>query len=153
MKWFIAAFSCFAFYAHGLADEGQNGLYGHDQRLNGDAILQDFLGTTFNGAYSLTKDGEPTRFYTETHQENSEVLYVENGESFPGIWTIRRNLMCYDYYSDAMNGGCFKIFRSGNCYYFYGDIVPSHLIGEEKNYWTARSVIKGQTPDCDPGIS
>ena len=123
------------------------------QRLNSDDILRAFNGQTHNGAYSLTQDGEPTRFYVEDHLETSEAIYSENGISYPGVWSIMRDHLCYDYVSDDMTGGCFKVFQIGNCYFFFGDNIPNHLINLEQNYWTARSVIKGQSPDCDPGVS
>lgn len=153
MKWFIFILSAILSFNLACAQNGSIDDHGHDKQLDGDDILDEFLGQTFNGAYSLSDDNEPTRFFTESHEETSEALYTEDGLSYPGIWTIRKNLICYQYASPDMTGGCFQVFKTGNCYFFYGDNVPANFIGAGKYFWTARSVIKGTTPDCDPGIS
>jgi len=120
------------------------------KRLKGDALLEAFIGKTFDGAYNFTDDGEPQRFFTEHHNEDSRATYTEGDATTEGIWTIAKNMLCYRYKSSAMQGGCFRVYKVGNCFYFYDQRLRErpHEIGE--NYWTARITVSGEVPNCDP---
>ncbi len=120
------------------------------KRLKGDALLDAFIGKTFDGAYNFTDDGEPQRFFTEKHHEDSRAAYTESDVTTQGVWTIMKDALCYRYKSTSMTGGCFRVYKVGNCFYFYDQRLRErpHEIGE--NYWTARSTVSGEAPNCDP---
>ncbi len=122
-------------------------------RLMGDALLEAFKGVTHDGAYNFDPNGDPGRFYKETHHETGEVTYSEGEQTTGGAWIIRKDIMCYVYPPTAMPGGCFRVYQVGNCYYFYNDGIPEFSDELDRDYWTARSVKQGQRPDCGPGIS
>ena len=122
-------------------------------RVIGDDLLKEFMGITHEGAYNFTEDGEPTRYYSEAHHKSGKTTYIEGDINTIGAWIIRKTVMCYAYPNVDMQGGCFRIYKVGNCFYFYNDAIPQ--VGDEldRNYWTARSVKKGERPNCEPNVS
>jgi len=52
-----------------------------------------------------------------------------------------------------MPGGCFRVYRVQNCFYFYSDTLIEREDELDRDYWTARSVIKGDQPKCEAAIS
>lgn len=123
------------------------------KRLKGDTLLEAFLGQTFDGAYNFTEDGEPRRFFSEDHHEDNRVSYTERDKTTKGIWMIMKDAICYRYKSDTMTGGCFRVYKVGNCFYFYDQRLRETTVEIGENYWTARSTRKGEDPDCDPNYT
>lgn len=119
------------------------------ERLKGDALLDAFMGQTFAGAYNFTEDGKPQRFFTEVHSEDSQAIYTEDGNTTKGIWTIMQDNLCYRYKSSNMSGGCFRVYQVSNCYYFYDQRIRERPREIGEDYWTARSTLKGEEPDCE----
>lgn len=122
-------------------------------RLLGDDLRKSFRGKTHSGAYNFTEKGEPTRFYEETHKSDGRISYTENGRQDPGTWLILKDTLCYLYDAADMPGGCFRVYRVENCYYFYSDQNIERQDELDRDYWTARSVIKGEQPQCEASIS
>jgi len=123
-------------------------------RIKGDALLESFLNTTHDGAYNFTEEGEPQRFYKETHHEDSKVTYTEDdGNPVDGLWSIRRNLLCFQYPGQKMSGGCFRVYKVGNCFYYYNNDIPEYGFEIDRDYWTARSVKAGEEPNCEAMVS
>ncbi len=126
----------------------------HALRITGDTLLNSFLNTTHDGAYNFSPDGEPQRFYTETHHDDSKVTYVEgDGKPVNGLWSIRRNLLCFEYPGGSMPGGCFRVYKVGNCFYYYNNNIPEYGFEIDRDYWTARSVKAGEEPNCEAMVS
>lgn len=123
------------------------------ERLKGDALLEAFMGKTFDGAYNFTDDGKPRRFFTETHHEDSRANYTEDGQKTEGIWTIMQNNICYRYKSSNMSGGCFRVYKISNCFYFYDERIEERPREIGENYWTARSTRQGETADCEASFT
>jgi len=123
------------------------------KRVVGDKLLKEFLGVTHDGAYNFTDDGEPQRFYRETHHKNSQTSYVEDEQTMLGVWTIMRDQLCFEYPGDRMSGGCFRVYKVGNCFYYYSNQIPESSMEIDRDYWTARSVKEGQIPNCEPAVS
>ena len=46
-----------------------------------------------------------------------------------------------------MEGGCFRVYKVGNCFYYYNDQIPEFSGELDRDYWTARSVKKGRTSE------
>lgn len=122
-------------------------------RLLGDDLRNSFKGKTHSGAYNFTEKGEPTRFYEETHKSDGRISYTENGRQDPGTWLILKDTLCYLYDAADMPGGCFRVYRVENCYYFYSDQNIERQDEFDRDYWTARSVHKGEQPQCEASIS
>lgn len=119
------------------------------KQITGDKLRSQFSGVTHKGAYNFTDDGKPQRFYIETHSPNGEVVYDEGFGREKGIWFIKGHKLCFDYESDYMPGGCFRVYGVKNCFYYYVDRIPKREDELDRDYWTARSVKAGETPACD----
>jgi len=137
------------FPAAAMAQSQTTDIRPHANRIKGDALLKEFLGKTHDGAYRFTEEGKPERFYTETHHENSRVSYIENGNMTSGVWMITRDTLCFQYPNDSMAGGCFRVYKIGNCFYYYDAQLPQSSNELDRDYWTARSVKKGDDADCE----
>ena len=122
-------------------------------RLTGDTLRSSFAGITHSGAYNFTEKGEPTRFYTESHKADGRVSYTEEGRTDTGRWLLVKDTICYLYDAGDMPGGCFRVYRVENCYYFYSDQNIELTDELDRDYWTARSVVKGEQPKCEAAIS
>ena len=122
-------------------------------RVVGDALLNSFMGVTHEGAYNFTDDGEPTRYYAETHHKSGKTTYIEGDINTVGAWIIRKEVLCFVYPDIDMSGGCFRVYQVGNCYYYYNDAIPEFDDELDRNYWTARSVKRGERPNCEPNVS
>ena len=122
-------------------------------RLIGEELHSAFNGKSHSGAYNFTEKGQPTRFYEERHNHDGRVSYTENGRNDPGAWIIMKDMMCYLYDAPDMPGGCFRVYRVENCYYFYTSQNIERQDELDRDYWTARSVHKGEQPQCEASIS
>ena len=122
-------------------------------RLMGDQLRSAFNSKTHSGAYNFTEKGEPTRFYEENHKADGRLSYTENGRNDPGTWLILKDTLCFLYDAADMPGGCFRVYRVENCYYFYSEQYTERPDELDRDYWTARSVIKGEQPQCEASIS
>lgn len=123
------------------------------QRVIGEELRTSFTGKTHAGAYNFTPEGEPTRFYEERHNADGSVAYAEEGGRYPGVWLTIKDTICYIYENGNMPGGCFRVYKVANCYYFYSDQIIEREDELDRDYWTARSTLKGQAPKCDAAIS
>lgn len=108
-----------------------------------------FTGQTFDGAYNFTFATKARNKFIETHNEDRSVKYVEGELVAEGYWGIFDDNICYHYHNPDMNGGCFRVYRILNCFYFYSNRLPDDPNEIEGDFWNARSVIKGDTPECD----
>lgn len=116
-------------------------------------LKASFAGQTHAGAYNFTAKGEPTRFYEERHDKSGSVAYSEDKVEEIGIWRVINDKLCYLYNSDNIVGGCFRVYRVANCYYFYSDRLIERKDELDQDYWTARSTLKGEAPKCEAALS
>lgn len=122
-------------------------------RVMGEDLVAAYKGVTHDGAYNFSRDGEPRRFYIETTGEDGRTSYRENGLQETGDWFIKQDALCFTYDASSMSGGCFRVYNVGNCYYYYSDTIVLRSDELDQDYWTARSVKKGEAPNCEPGLS
>lgn len=112
-----------------------------------------FSGKTHRGTYSFLRNDIDTYAFTETTHEDGRILHVQttSGKAIEdtGQWEIDENRICYDYDDARLRQACFEIYVLGNCYYHYQVEVQ----GFPTKGFTARSVIKGETANCDPSVS
>lgn len=125
----------------------------HANRVIGPNLKAAFSGQTHAGAYNFTDSGKATKFYEETHAKNGEVIYSEGPTQEKGLWRVIDDALCFLYESENMSGGCFRVYRVKNCYYFYSENLIEREDELDRDYWTARSTIKGERPECEAALS
>lgn len=125
----------------------------HALRLSGEEIKAEFKGRTHEGAYNFNAVGEARNNYIETHFEDGRTIYKEKDLTSRGIWLVNDGSLCFVYEDDALAGGCFRVYRVENCYYYYSDQIEERQDELDRDYWTARSVRQGETPQCEAAIS
>jgi hypothetical protein len=123
------------------------------KRIMGDDIAAHFSGKTHAGAYNFSRGGDARDFYTERHNEDGTVFYKEGNTSAHGRWGVFNDVLCYYYVESQVSGGCFRVYRVENCYYFYSDNLPDDPDEIEGDFWTARSTLKGERQKCEAAIS
>lgn len=119
------------------------------ERVTGDDLTKYFSGVTHDGAYNFDLGGNPGARYMETHKPNGRVRYVEGDTDVGGNWAVISNRMCYSYNTELMGGGCFRVYKLGTCFYFYSAEIMETRNEINRNYWTARSVKKGDEATCE----
>ena len=95
-------------------------------RIVGDDITTHFKGLTHIGAYNFSQNGEPRSSYKETHNSDGTIIYTEGNLKADGRWGVFDDILCYHYNNPAMNGGCYRVYRVENCYYFYSNNLPEN---------------------------
>jgi len=122
-------------------------------RLSGEQIKAEFKGITHEGAYNFNAVGEARNNYVETHLEDGRTIYKEENLASRGVWLVNDGTLCFVYEDDMLAGGCFRVYKVKNCYYYYSDQLIEHPDELDRDYWTARSVREGETPQCEAAIS
>lgn len=122
-------------------------------QLVGDELLKAIEGQTHDGSYNFDIQGLASQFYEETHHADSRLTYRESGQVYKGAWIIDNDSLCFFYDDPGINGGCYRVYRIRNCYYFYNKFRPYVPDEPDRPYWTARSVIKGDVPECEAAVS
>ena len=113
-----------------------------------DQLIAVFKGQTHTGTYNfLNRDITSFAFEEETAADGS-IRHVQQHRVDTGQWTIEGNVICYDYDDPELRQACFNIYARGNCYYHHQVSVQ----GQARFGFTARSVIKGETPNCEPSL-
>ena len=139
----------FAGTAH--AQSQDTDIRGLGERVVAEDLLDAFLGVTHEGAYNFDAGGRAGMRYEETHKPDGTADYSEDGLKVTGAWAIRgkpgAERLCFRY--PDMPGGCFRVWRVANCYYYYSDLVPEVPDEVEREYWTARSVAAGEDAVCE----
>jgi len=149
----LAVLSLAAFPNDALAQSQNTDIRQPANRVTGNNLKATFAGQTHSGAYNFTAKGEPTRFYEERHGKEGEVAYSEGDGIEKGMWGVFKDILCYRYDSNTMAGGCFRVYRVANCYYFYSNNLIEREDELDRDYWTARSTLKGETPACEAALS
>lgn len=117
--------------------------------LSGGELETAFKGQTHLGTYNFLHNNITSYAFEETTLADGSIRHVQQGKIDTGQWEITDNTICYDYNDPSLLQACFQIYARGNCYYHY------HLStqGRYGPYgFTARSVIAGETPNCEPSL-
>lgn len=123
-------------------------------QVTGQALSDAFKGISHEGAYNFDPRGRPGALYTERHYADGRVSYTEQGLTIKGQWAVTPgDTICYAYDSDNIGGGCFRVYQLGSCYYFYSTFRVEREDEIDQDYWTARSVKKGDRATCEDMIS
>ena len=127
----------------------------YDVPLSEAELITAFKGQTHRGTYNFRRVSFRTFGFEETTQSDGGVEHKQDGHTDTGRYTIKDNLLCFTYDPNERgefaryNPICFNIYQRGNCYYHYQRSVNNTPV----RGFTARSVIKGDNPDCAPQIS
>ena len=147
----LACALLFAGCVNAHAQTQDTDIRGLGERVVGEDLLDAFLGVTHEGAYNFDAGGRAGMRYVETHNADGTADYAEEGVEVTGAWVILggsgAERLCFQY--PDMPGGCFRVWRVANCYYYYSDLVPEVPDEVEREYWTARSVAKGEDAVCE----
>ncbi len=118
------------------------------ERLTEDRILELFSGQKHLGIYNGGNS------FVETHYPDTRVYYEEEGdEPDYGVWTMRDQMLCFVYRSDRYSGGCFRVYKVSNCFYFFYENMPYRKDELQTENWNSKGFMEGTDNDCDPGIS
>lgn len=120
-----------------------------DTPLSEAELILTFEGQTHRGSYNFKRRNINTFAFEETTAEDGSIRHIQDNRIDTGDWFIAEGEICYHYDADDLNPACFEIYQRGNCYYHYQKSVR----GIARTGFTARSVIKGEEPDCAPRIS
>ena len=72
--------------------------------------------------------------------------FIQTDKRDTGQWRIAADIICYDYDDADLTQACFRIYQRGNCYYHY----QVSTRGISQFGFTARSVLEGESPRCEP---
>lgn len=153
LRGFQLGAAMFAFASIAAAQSQTTDIRPDANRILGEQLPAEYSGVTHKGAYNFTDAGDPSRFYTETTTADGKTSYSEIGVQSEGQWSVKQDMLCFDYDNEAMAGGCFRVYRVGNCFYYYSDSLALRRDELDRDYWTARSVKRGEAPNCEPGVS
>jgi len=126
-----------------------------DMPLTQAELTAVFKGQTHRGTYSFQRPSFKSFGFEETTTIDGGVQHVQDAHTDTGHYKIKDNQICYSYDPNErgefaqFNPICFNIYQRGNCYYHYQRSVQNKSV----RGFTARSVIKGDTPNCAPQIS
>jgi hypothetical protein len=116
--------------------------------LSGAELATVFDGKTHQGSYNFLNRDISTFAFKETTAKDGKIRHIQQGHVDTGKWNIADDTICYDYDDPRLRQACFKIFTRGNCYYHYQVSVE----GIARFGFTARTVIAGETPSCEPSL-
>jgi len=120
----------------------------HDEPLSEAELRAAFTGQKHLGSYNfLSRDIKVYAFEETTHSDGT-IRHVQQGKVDTGQWSIKDNIICYDYDDPGLYQACFRMYVRGNCYYHYQVSVE----GYPRFGFSARSVIAGETPSCEPSL-
>lgn len=117
--------------------------------LSESELFATFEGQTHRGSYHFKRRDIETFSFEETTGSDNSIRHIQGGRVDTGEWFIEDIEICYHYDAEDLNPACFEIYQRGNCYYHY----QKSARGIARSGFTARSVIKGEEPDCAPRIS
>jgi len=120
-----------------------------DTPLSETELILTFNGQTHRGSYNFQRRNIRTFSFEETTSKDGSIRHIQGRRIDTGEWFVEESEICYHYDADDLNPACFEIYQRGNCYYHYQKSVR----GIARSGFTARTVIKGEEPDCAPRIS
>ena len=126
-----------------------------DTPLSETELIAVFKGQTHRGTYGFKRVNFSSYGFEETTKSDGGVKHVQDGHTDTGTYEIKGDLLCFSYDPNERgefaqsNPICFNIYQRGNCYYHYQRSVQNR----PARGFTARSVIKGDNPDCAPQVS
>lgn len=145
----LLALLCFGLAPQASAQSQSYDVRPQASRVTGAELISSFTGITHKGAYNFDLKGRAGNNYTEQHHADGKITYNEEGEVLTGRWRLTPDdMICYSYESANLGPGCFRVYKIGTCFYFYASYFTAREDESDREYWTARSVIKGKSATC-----
>ncbi len=137
--------------AQSLNLDGDNYINGQELvRLSGDTLQAAFAGKTHFGTYKTRRERTGTNQFRETTAADGTTDYTEGDMNIQGVWRVFDEQICYQYQSDEVPGvHCFEIFEAGTCLYGYDPSVVGPNGPINANFWSVKSLRKGDVSTCD----
>ena len=123
--------------------------------LTGNKLRSTFEDRTMDGIYKRIMQRSGTHQFTETFHADGTTDYREGDIQDQGRWVISGDLICFRY-AGALAGGasCFAVFKSGTCLYSYSpQAVGPDGMPKDPNYWSVKTIIRGDVSTCDNLVS
>lgn len=120
----------------------------YDTPLSEAELRASFTGQKHLGSYNFLNRDITTFAFEETTASDGRIRHVQQGHVDTGQWEIKDNTICYDYDNTDLLTACFRMYVRGNCYYHYQISVE----GRPRFGFSARTVIAGETPNCEPSF-
>lgn len=120
----------------------------YEKPLSQEQLSLVFSGKTHQGSYNFLNRDISTFAFKETTAKDGRIRHIQQGHVDTGTWNIAGDQICYNYDDPRLLQACFKIYARGNCYYHYQVSVE----GTPQFGFTARTIIAGQTPSCEPSL-
>ncbi|WP_409433854.1 hypothetical protein ACJ3XI_04930 [Litorimonas sp. RW-G-Af-16] len=117
--------------------------------LSEDELTRVFTDQTHRGTYNFQRKDVNTFSFTERTTKDGRTRHVHGDKVDTGDWRIGGDLICFNYETAVNFGACFHIYQQGNCYYHY--VLDRNAPNGGR--FTARTVIAGERPSCEPSMS
>jgi hypothetical protein len=120
----------------------------------GQDLFKAFNGQTMDGIYKGARETSGTNKFTETFNTDGSTIYKEGPIKDKGRWAVTGKSVCFRYLGPLAGGiSCFRVFKSGTCYYSY---APGNVIGDrpiDTNLWSVKTILRGDVSTCDNLVS
>lgn len=117
--------------------------------LNEAELIAAFSDKTHLGSYNFNRPNIETFSFEERTTSDGRTIHAQGDRIDRGTWRVKANVICFHYYEWQPGvDHCFNIYKRGNCFYHYG--LSFYWRGGGQ--FTARTVHKGEAPDCEPAF-
>ena len=137
--------------AQAMNPQGDNYLNGQELvRLSDESLRAAFAGKTHYGTYKERRERTGTTQFRESTAADGTTDYTEGDMNIQGIWRVFGDRICYQYESTEVPGvHCFAIFEAGTCLYGYDPSIVGPKGPLNANFWSVKSIRKGDISTCD----
>ena len=133
------------------------------KQIFGEGMLEAYENKTIEGVYpEFAADiaaGTPPAEFTEFHHDNATTTYEHRSEeqsyTIKGIYSVKKDLICYYYNSPGKVVGsfCFYVFKRDSCYFHYHEPDGLPATAEDFENWTSMAYAREDRGTCLPSIS
>ncbi len=117
----------------------------YEKPMSAEDVKQMFSGQTHRGTYNFQMQNFEGYNFEETTFADGRTLHRLGSRTDTGTWEQNEEQICFDYDAPDLTPACFIFYRRGNCVYHYQQSVQ----GYSTYGFTAVSVIKGESPNCE----
>ena len=117
--------------------------------ISAEEVTRLFRGQIHRGSYHFQNPKFEGFHFEELTAADGRVIHRLGSRIDTGSWQQNGNKICFDYDSPDLLGACFTFYQRGNCIYHHQETVQ----GQMAPRFTAVSVIKGETPNCEPAVA
>jgi hypothetical protein len=117
--------------------------------INAQDVTSLFTGQIHRGSYNFSMQNFAGYHFEEITSADGTVLHKMGNRIDKGTWEQTDNQICFDYEATDLLGACFTFYQRGNCIYHHQETVE----GQVAPRFTAVSVLKGETPSCEPPMA